>query len=283
MAKLIMPPERKFGWELKPITSSHFAIHERDNGQFCVVLNHALLRDVTSEMLHWWFLNFTTLRIALKDVVGYEDQAVPAYLLWHPSDHLNAKLSGNLGHGGTAQPGAFIEIQEAMQYLKYGWKYPVNDKLKIFYCNSDGWAMGKQIPALGEVMVLRIHFKGVYEGGVQLGVQYHYEIVIGVTSNNPIGRLINGRIKKHFSPEFFEAWQTHNVIEVGTFENFLPALFAQRKQGNDLSYKIGMNNAPSPADQLGYDRALFYERIEGYKQTDNPHSYQGYSNPTFLT
>ena len=283
MAKLIMPPERKFGWELKPNTSSHFAIHERDNGQFCVVLNHALLRGVTSEMLHWWFLNFTSLRITLKDVVGYEDQTVPAYLLWHPSDHLNAKLSGSLGHGGTAQPGAFIEIQEAMQYSKYGWKYPVNNKLKIFYCSSDGWAMGKQIPVLGEVMVLRIHFKDVDEGGVQVGVQYHYEIVIGVTSNNPIGRLVNGRIKKHFSPEFFEAWQTHNVIEVGTFENFLPALFAQRAQGNDLSYEREMNKAPSPADQLGYDRALFDERIEGYKQTDNPHSYQGYSNLTFLT
>lgn len=219
----------------------------------------------------------------MRGVVGYEDQAVPAYLLWHPADHLNAKLSGSLGPGGTAQPGAFIEIQEAMQYLKYGWKYPVNDKLKIFYCNSDGWAMGKEIPVLGQVMVLRIHFNDVIEDGIQLGVQYHYEIVIGVTGNNAIARLVNGRIKKSFSPEFFEAWQTHNVIEVGTFENFLPPLFAQREQGNDLSYERGMNEAPSPVDQLGYDRALFDERIEGYKRTDNPHYYQAYSDPTFLT
>ena len=66
MAELSMPPERAFGWNLKPITSAHFAIHERDNGQFCVILHHALLRGVTSEMLHWWFLHFTSLRTTLN-------------------------------------------------------------------------------------------------------------------------------------------------------------------------------------------------------------------------
>ena len=282
MVKLIMPPERDFGWDLKPITSAHFAIHERDNDQFCVVLHHALLRGVTSEMLHWWFLNFTNLRIRLQDIVGYEDQTVPAYWLWHPSDHLNAQLSGALGLEGTAKPGAYIEIQEAMQYLKYGWKYPVNSKLKIFYCDSDGWAMGRQVPVLGEVMLLRIHFKDVFEEGAQIGVQYHYEIVIGAAGNNPLARFANRRIKSSFSPEFFEAWQTHNVIEVGAFENFLPALFAQRGQGNNLSYEKGMNTAQSPAHQLGYDQALFDVRLEGYRKTDNPHQHQGYTDPTFL-
>lgn len=282
MTQLIMPPERKFGWELKPIESAHFAIHERANGQFCVVLNHALLRGVTSEMLHWWFLSFTSLQVTLKDVADYQRQSVPAYLLWHPSDHLSATLSGSLGPGGTAQAGASIEIKEAMQYLKHGWKYPVNNKLQIFYCDSDGWAMGKQIPFFGPVMMLRIHFKDVFEGATHLGVHYHYEIVIGVNSDNIIGRQINGRIKKHFSTEFFEAWQTHNVIEVGTFENFLPSLFAQRDQEKPLSYEKDMNNAPSPAEQPGYDKSFFEERFEGYKQTSDPHDYQDFLRPTFL-
>ena len=282
MTDLQMPPERKFGWELKPIESSHFAIHERANGQFCVVLNHALLRGVTSEMLRWWFLNFTNLRVNLKDVDGYEGESLPAYLLWHPSDHLSAELSGSLGPGSTAQAGVFIEIKEAMQYLKYGWKYPVNNKLTVFYCDHDGWAMGKEIPVLGKIMMLRIHFKDVHEANEHVGVHYHYEIVIGVTNDNPFGRFINSRVKKHFSPEFFEAWQTHNVIEVGNFENFLPALFAQRGRGNDLSYENALNEAQSPANQIGHDRVLFEERIEGYKKTDNPHEYQGYTHPSFL-
>ena len=282
MTKLIMPPARDFGWQLKPLESSHFAIHERENGQFCVVLNHALLRGVTAEMLHWWFMNFTQLKVKLEDVPGYKGQVVPAYLLWHPSDHLDATLSGNLGPGGTPQPGAKISIKEAMQYSKYGWKYPVNNTLLVFYCGTDGWAMGKQLPLLGPMMMLRIHFKDVFENNTCVGVHYHYEIIIGVTSTNPVGRLINNRVKAHFSPEFFEAWQTHNVIEVGTFENFLPALFAQRQDGNLLHYRTELNTAPSPAGQEGHDRGLFEERVAGYKHSNNAHEHQGFAQPSIL-
>ncbi|MEM1402760.1 MAG: hypothetical protein AAGG55_05465 [Pseudomonadota bacterium] len=282
MAHLNMPPEREFGWELKSIESARFAIHERSNGQFCVVLNHALLRGVTAKMLHWWFLNFTNLRVTLEDIRGYEGQIVPAYLLWHPSDHLAATLSGPLGPGFTAKAGATIEIKEAMQYSKFGWKYPVNNKLRIFYCGSDGWAMGKMLPFFGPVMMLRIHFKDVYEGGELVGVHYHYEIVIGVSSDSAIGRLINRRIAKHFSPEFFEAWQTHNVIEVGTFENFLPALFDQRDRLESLSYSKSANTALSPEGQQSFDNALFLERLEGFKEAADPHEYQGFLKPTFL-
>ncbi|MEO0809474.1 MAG: hypothetical protein AAFW82_02330 [Pseudomonadota bacterium] len=56
MSNLQMPAAREFGWSLKPISSSLFDICKRDNGQFCVVLNHALLRGVRAEMVHWWFL-----------------------------------------------------------------------------------------------------------------------------------------------------------------------------------------------------------------------------------
>lgn len=125
-----MPPAREFGWRLKPTESSHFAIHQRDNGQFCVVLNHALLRGVHSEMLRWWFANFTTLNVRLTDVPGYEGAKVPAYHLWHPIDHYAAQLSGKLGPGGTSCVGATITIREAMQYDKYGWKYPVDSSLE---------------------------------------------------------------------------------------------------------------------------------------------------------
>ena len=114
-------------------------------------------------MIYWWFLNFPNLNIKLIDVEGYENQEVPAYLLWHPSDHHSVALSGSLGPNQSAQAGAYIEIIEAMQYLRYQWKYPVNNKLKIFYCESDGWAKGKEIPFFGKVMCLRIHYKDIYQ------------------------------------------------------------------------------------------------------------------------
>lgn len=143
--------------------------------------------------------------------------------------------------------------------------------------------MGKALPVIGKVMSLRIHYKDVYENGDILGVHYHYEIVIGAGGNNAISRFINGRIKSHFSPEFFEAWHTHNVIEVGTFENFLPALYEQRLSPEAVSYSKPMNCASSyPSSQEAYDLCLFEQRMQGYKEAGDVHRYQGLDSKTFL-
>lgn len=283
MSDLQMPASRDFGWALKPVSSSYFDIHKRENGQFCVVLNHALLRGVSTEMIHWWFRNFTQLKVRLRSVPVYEDQHVPAYWLWHPIDHLSAELSGNLGPGKIAQPGSLIHIREAMQYDRYGWKHPVNTKLKVFYVGQDGWAMGKILPIIGPIMMLRIHFKDAFQDGQHIGVHYHYEVVIGTGANNPVARFINSRITGKFGPEFFGAWHRHNVIEVGTFENFLPALFAQKDDVHSLEYSPEMNpQPPLPETQKGFDQSLFKRRFEAFSNTETPHSVLEYDSPSFL-
>ncbi|MEO0696654.1 MAG: hypothetical protein AAFY84_11190 [Pseudomonadota bacterium] len=283
MSEFTMPTERYFDWALKPASSTLFDIHERPNGQFCVVLNHSLLRGVTSEMIHWWFLHFPNLRVTLDDVPGYESQAVAGYLLWHPSDHCSAKLSGRLGPNGQSRAGASIQIQEAMQYKTYGLKYPVNTSLKIFYCGPDGWAMGKALPFFGKVMCLRIHFKDVIEAGEIIGVHYHYEVVIGTSGNSPIARALNSKITSDYSPEFFAAWQLHNTIEVGTFENFLPVLFAQRGDLSSLYYARSMNPMIGVGDhQSAQSPSLFDKRLAGYKSTKDPFAYQGAEQASFV-
>ena len=281
--RLQMPAARDFGWQLKPTESSHFAIHERDNGQFCVVLNHALIRGVRSEMLHWWFLHFPKLRVRLFDVPGYDNTQVPAYLLWHPIDHYAAQLSGRLGPGETSRAGAKITIREAMQYDKHAWKYPVDATLKIFYVGEDGWAMGRSLPVLGPVMMLRIHFKDVVEGGAHVGVHYHYEVVIGLSGENPLARQVNKKVSAKFGPEFFAAWHRHNVIEVGVFENFLPPLYAQRETRDSLEYRPDMNPmVDQPTPQEGYDKGLFETRFSGFQQAEKPLDFQRYQGPSFL-
>ncbi len=280
---LEMPAPRAFGWDLKPLESSAFEIHQRDNGQFCVVLAHALLRGVRAEMIHWWFMNFTKLKVRLRDVPGYEAQAVPGYLLWHPVDHLSAALSGELGPDDSPKVGCAIHIREAMQYDVYGWKYPVDATLNVFYVGEDGWAMGKALPVLGPVMMLRIHFKDVFDGQIHLGAQYHYEVVIGASGNGMASRLINRRLTSQFGPEFFTAWQRHNVIEVGTFENFLPALFAQKGNLAALDYALEMNPIGTETEhQRPFDPELFERRIDGYRNTDEPHEFQNYEGRSFL-
>ena len=283
MAHLQMPQERDYGWPLKPTSSTHFEIVTRPNGQFCVILNHSLLRGCTSEMIHWWFLHFPTLEVTLHDVPGYQESTVPAYYLWHPSDHYAATLKGVLGPGATSQTGAAIHIQEAMQYKKHGWKYPVNSALRIFYCTDDGWAMGKQLPIFGPAMMLRIHYRDVQSQGQVVGVHYHYEIVIGVGGNHAVARRLNHRVTRHFSPEFFEAWHLHNTIEVGTFENFLPALHAQRGDLESIMYSRDMNpiGAEEPP-QSGHDRPLFERRVQGYRNAADAHDYQAWDQPSFL-
>lgn len=278
-----MPPERKLDWSLKPVESTAFDIHVRSNGQFCVVLNHALLRGVTSEMIYWWFQNFANLRVRLLDAPGYGSEKVPAYLLWHPSDHCSASLSGSLGPSRVARAGSKIHIREAMQVNKYGLKYPVDTTLDVFYCAADGWAMGKTIPLFGKVMCLRIHYKDVVENGSVIGVHYHYEVVIGATGQGLLAKALNRRITRDYSPEFFAAWHLHNTIEVGTFENFLPALFAQRADPTALQYKKAMNPiaAGGPA-QRAHDRSLFAERKAGYQHAGDPYAYQAPGEKSFL-
>ncbi|MEL6575388.1 MAG: hypothetical protein AAFQ81_05795 [Pseudomonadota bacterium] len=279
----VMPPMRDFGWPLKARESSRFDITKRDNGQFTVVLNHALLRGVRAEMIAWWFRNFTRLRVSLTDVAGYEGETVPAYLLWHPSDHLDATLIGRRAQDGAPLPGETrIHIREAMQYLRYGWKYPVDAKLTVAYVGGDGWAMGKRLPVFGPVMMLRIHFKDVVQGGTHLGVHYHYEVVIGVSGNGPVSRFINRRMTAAYGPEFFTAWHTHNVIEVGVFENFLPALYAQRADAPDLRFSRSDSIVPPGNGQTGFDAALFEKRVAALAAAPDPYVEQRYAEATFL-
>ena len=283
MANLQMPPARNYGWALKPTSSSHFEIVKRENGQFCVVLNHALLRGVRAEMIHWWFLNFANLRVRLEDVPGYEGVIVPAYLLWHPIDHVNARFGGALAADGTAKAGGTIHIQEAMQYDTYGLKYPVDQKMSIFYVGPDGWGMGKALPLIGPVMVLRIHYRDVEENGAHLGVHYHYEVVIGASAGNVIARQINARLTAKFGPEFFNAWHRHNVIEVGVFENFLPPLWNQRADLSNLTYRPDMDPMRAISGQeAGFDRLLFEKRVEAYRTSPRPFDVQAYDKPSFL-
>ena len=152
MSALNMPRERNFGWPPKPAETTYFEIVKRENGQFCVVLNHSLLRGCTSEMIHWWFLHFPNLKVKLIDIEGYEGD-----------------------------------------------------------------------------------------------------------------------------------WHLHNAIEVGTFENFLPAIYQQREDKGNLEYSRSMNSISNDEPpQVGFDRTLFERRVQGYQDVRDVHQFQAWDRPSFL-
>jgi len=285
MSELSMPKERKFEWELKPVSSVNWGVVENKTGQTCVVLEHSLLRGVTSEMIAWWFKHFGNLSVTLNDVEGYEGKRVSVYLLWHPSDHVSAQFKGNLGENNTAKAGAKILIQETMQYKKYDFKYPVNQELEIFYCENDGWGMGMKIPLIGNMMFLRISYKDVYKDGEIIGVHYHYEVVAGTNKQDPAAKAANKKLLSGYSSEFWEAWITHNTIEVGVFENFLPALYSQRNDVDNLQYAKSMNPITQEMvlqDQEGFDKDLFEERLKGFELSENAFDYQNGTGKSIL-
>ena len=139
--------------------------------------------------------------------------------------------------------------------------------------------MGRTLPMFGPVMMLRISFANVSgESGEHLGVHYHYEVVIGATGNHAIARAINRRITASFGPEFFSAWHRHNVIEVGTFENLLPALYAQRHNTGPLEYRLEMNTVAGDEEtQQAHSLELFKQRVAGYRDAIRPFDYQGFN------
>ena len=283
MADLTVPQARDFGWELKTIDSVFFQVVRNKTNQICVVLEHSLLRGVTTEMIYWWFHHFPSMEVTLEDIAGYEGKKVPGYFLWHPSDHVSARLEGKVGSGNTSRAGAKIHIQEVMQYEKYGLRFPVDQALEIFYHEQDGWSMGKQVPLVGMMMCLRISFKDVYEDGEIIGVHYHYEVVAGSHKQNLIAKKITSKIIGQFGADFWEAWLTHNTIEVGVFENFLPVLYEQRNDLKNLRYGKEMNPIKeSPNGLKGYSKELFEERVRGYEESRNGFDFQQGRANSFL-
>ena len=283
METLVVPKARAYGWDLKPLSSANYQVVRNKSDQICVVLEHSLLRGVTTEMIYWWFRHFPMLKVRLLDIPDYEQQVVPAYWLWHPSDHISAQLKGTLGPQGTSKVGVKIHIQEVMQYERYGLKYPVNQALTIFYHEQDGWCMGKKIPLVGFLMLLRISFKDVYENGEIIGVHYHYEVVAGSHKKNVLARALSNKIVGAFDSEFWEAWFTHNIIEVGVFENFLAPLYKQRDDLANLTYGKDMNPVKDDLSKLqGYNHALFEERVQGFERSVNGFEYLAGTARSFL-
>lgn len=123
-----------------------------------------------------------------------------------------------------------IVIKEAMQADVYGTKYLVDGSMKVWYLrngskgsDNGGQGMGKVLPFIGQVAASRISWRDSPEG-----VEYHYEVAVGQNKPNLLVGLLQQAITGKFTTDMCRVWRRHNTIEVGCFENFLPAIFAQR-------------------------------------------------------
>lgn len=206
---LPLPPPRDFGWRLKPLESARTSVVRLADGRLELRINHSPIRGVTAAMLAWWFQ-------VLDGEATYRGRTLPAYLLWHPLDHV--ALRTFRARPERVAPGDRIHIQEMFARDP---RFAVDNVVTIHRWDEGG--IGFHVDRMG----LRVfELDHVFEDA-PAGTDYRscLRIGSGVGLLKPLVNRIAGR---RFSDEMARVWLRHNVEEVGCFEEFLPELFAER-------------------------------------------------------
>jgi hypothetical protein len=214
----------EYSYDLRKVDFARVHVGRRVDGRLEARIAHAPLRGVTSEMLVWWFQNFADGPNAIEDdhstrkTARVGDKDVPLYWLWHPIDHFMVRITKPAPDGAPGlSEGAHVILKETI--LETIEMHGLIDGM-----NRDGVHLTlKRGPfRLGD---LRHTFVDTEQG-----LEYRSRLIAGSTLP-VIGRLINRVVHRVvFSPAMLERWLQHNVEEVGAFENFLPALYAQRER-----------------------------------------------------
>ncbi len=214
-----LPDKREFNWILKPLESANTTFKKLPTGQIELAIEHDIIRDVSRDMIVWWFKNFIFLKVTLMD------EEYPAYHLWHPFDHISvAKISGVSEY--KVKEGDFIQINEAFQRRP---EYEINDKAKVYYFKDDGF--GLEISKGPFVIARLLHRFRDVDGGVE----YKSCLVSGLESGPLRGAINSQVVPRIMFEEKLKAWFVHNVEEVGCFENFLVDLYQHRSQGSHIN------------------------------------------------
>lgn len=202
-------PERPYLGPLKSVSSARTTQERRPNGQIVLTIEHDVIRGVTPAMLRWWFEH-------IGDTMEHEGRSYPRYLLWHPRDHIHWALAKPSPRGG-AQQGAYFRIVEA-----FGGNpdFMVDSVEFVEKLDDEGIALVRRELGM-EIFRLEHRF-----GHAADGATYHSRMAVGA-GQGWLGGLFNRWVLPHlFSDAMGTAWLTHNVEEVGLFEQLVPPLYA---------------------------------------------------------
>ncbi|MES2593366.1 MAG: hypothetical protein V4608_15895 [Bacteroidota bacterium] len=202
-----LPPERNFGWKMKPLESAitNFTIDK--DGVFILTIEHDPICGVTPKMLLWWFQN-------IGGEMTYEGKTYPKYLVWHPKDHIHWNLINNSSNSEIG-PGSHFRIVEA---LDRNMNFLIDSIEIVEKLDETGIRLIRKIGSI-EVFSLQHDF-------IQNGSNTIYKSKMIVGTNKAIGKVFNSFVRPLiFSKEMGAAWLKHNIEEVGNFEFFLPELY----------------------------------------------------------
>ncbi|TDD14431.1 hypothetical protein E1218_33060 [Kribbella turkmenica] len=205
-----LPAPRPVLWPLRPLDSAAVRTAARD-GRTVVTIRHALLSDITPEMLSWWYAH-------VSGTMRYAGQQWPRYLVWHPLDHIAYDVTSP-STDGTVGPGARLHITEA----------PGRDLDQLIDIRVGVEQIDSQAAIISSrkwgTSLVRLENEFTAARG---GTRYVTRMTIG--DSTPLGRVVLNRLAhaKAFHRAKLTAWIKHHIEEIGNLENFLPDLFRYR-------------------------------------------------------
>ncbi|WP_412555659.1 hypothetical protein [Shimia sp. MIT1388] len=215
-----LPEPREFGWELKSFDNAHSTVTHLPDGRTLFEVDHPPVRDVTAEMLSWWYGVYADLTLVI------DGDTYPAFLVSHPQDHISLD-SEKAVPDGPLKAGDFLNIQEAYQRNP---KFALDERLEVVALDAQRFAL--KATRRG-VTVADLEFR--FEDGPD-GAKFTNLLTVGVESGwlKPLVNRV--MIPWLYYEDKNYAWVLHTVEEVGNFENFLPEIFARRDQGMTIRW-----------------------------------------------
>jgi hypothetical protein len=207
-----VPPPLKVKWTMKGVSSAVTAHEELPGGQVEIRVDHELIRDVTPEMLVWWFRNFPSARLE------HQGKLVQMYRIWHPRDHIRTRVVRRpLNRAPGYSKGARVLFSEAIAGR------PIRMRAKVKQMDEGGVHLVVRRLLLFKVADIRHAFSAA-----ERGTLCRTRHVIGSTLplvGPLLTRVIRGRV---FTDEMCRAWIRHHVEEIGNLQFILPKVYAQR-------------------------------------------------------
>lgn len=205
--KWTLPPERDFGWKMKPFDSAKTDFTIDQDGVLKLTIDHDTICGVTPKMLSWWFQN-------IGGEMTYKGKTYLKYLVWHPKDHIHWSLTYKSANTGIGT-GSYFRIVEA---LDRNMNFLIDSVELVEKIDETGIRLIRKIGSI-EVFSLQHDF-------IQDGNNTIYKSKMSVGTNKVIGKVFNSFIRPLiFSNDMGLAWLKHNIEEVGNFELFLPELY----------------------------------------------------------
>lgn len=206
---LQLPDPLPIKWNRKSLGSADSGVQIMRDGRLRCWIEHEVVKDVTPEMLVWWFKH-------LEGTIELDGVAHNRYRVWHPVDHLFAEYEKR-NDDGTVGVGSVIHLAEM---LGGNPEYLVHISTTIIKLDETGYIHQPRIHGL-KLAEMRYTFERVHNG-----TKYVNSLTVG--AKGILGRLINPLIRKFFfDKKRGEAWIRHNIEEVGNFESFLPELYSE--------------------------------------------------------